>query len=227
VGAHLQAGQLELGATEDPAQPVPAARLFRATREHGGAVVTRELTDAERVELEVRGLRRSRPGPLPRSTANQDILDCWVGLLGPYFDESSAVNITGTYRDDYGESNGLMAVRNVLRDFARAVRHERPDEGLARAIGVERHNTGRDVLHFHAMVGGDWTSEQIESLKRYWDFSRGWSVVKPVSDLGGCVAYCAKHLLKRGAEDNFAFEVPGRVYGSRYQRRHPAVSAGR
>lgn len=221
-------GQLEL----DAPTPAPAAlpsvlgpvRLFGATREHGGAVVLGKLSEEAIEDLTERGARRARPGALPRGIGNQAMLDAWVELLGPHFDASSSVNLTGTYSDSYGESNGLMLVRNVSRDFLRALAHERPDVWLPWCIGIEQHNTHRNVLHFHAMVGGDWSDEQIASLKAYWDFSRGWSVAKRVSDSGGCVAYCAKHLLKRGSEDNFDFSVtrPARA-GSRQARRDAAA----
>lgn len=214
------AGQLEIGAPTTPAQSVPPARLFGATREHGGVVVVGQLSEDAIAELTERGQRRVSPGALPRAMVDQAALDAWVGLLGPHFDTCSAVNLTGTYSDAYGESNGLMLVRNVSRDFLRAIRHERPVGTAPWCIGIEQHRTRRDILHFHAMVGGEWSEADIASLKAYWGFSRGWCVAKAVSDVGGCVAYCAKHLLKRDAPDNFDFFVPGKVYGSRYERRH-------
>lgn len=213
-------GQLELGAPARAALPSVSAHLFPATREHAGAVVVGELDVQRRADLEDRALRRRPPGCLPRSAANQDLLDSWVGMLAPHFDADGSVNLTGTYSDGYGYSNGLMLVRNVMRDFRRALNHERPGDTAPCCIGVEQHRTHRAILHFHAMIGGEWSTDDMGSLKAYWDLTRGWSVAKPVSELGGCVAYCAKHLLKRGAADHFEFWLPPRVYGSRYERRH-------
>ena len=193
--------------------------LWPATREHGSAVL---LGTADQMEIErsrFLGERRRRPDPLPRNQVNQDVLAGWVSLLGPHFDGDS-VNLTGTYSDGYGYSHGLMLPRNVMRDFARAIEHERPGVFLPRCIGVEEHNTGRAVLHFHAMVGGVWSDDDRARLEAYWLFSRGWAKAKAVSASGGCVGYCAKHLLKRGAADNFDFQLaPRRAFLSRHDKR--------
>jgi len=196
-----------------------AADWFKATREHGGAVSHFHLGDDAIADLTERGRRRRRPDSLPRSTANQAYLDGWVSLLGPHFDADSSCNLTGTYSDDYGRDHGLMNERNVRADFIAALKHERPGTFLPWCVGVEKHNTGRDVLHFHAMVGGDWSQDDMDALKRYWDSTRGWSVCKPVAASGGCVAYCAKHLLKRGAADNFDFQLVKVYPRSRHERR--------
>lgn len=191
-----------------------------ASREHGSAVLIGQMTDDELDDLRARALGRQRPAALPRNVANQAVLDGWCSLLSPHFDADGAVNLTGTYSDSYGVSHGLMLSRNVVQDFVRAIRHERPDGFLPWCVGVERHNTGRDVLHFHAMVGGVWSEDDRYRLKHFWDSTRGWSCVKAVSDSGGCVSYCAKHLLKRGADDTFDFQlVPSRRYPSRHDRR--------
>lgn len=195
--------------------------LWPATRGAGSAVL---IGNADRVEIErsrIRGERRRRPDPLPRNVSNQAVLDSWVTLLAPHFDAAGAVNLTGTYSDSYGQSHGLMLARNVVTDFTRAIAHQRPDDKfLPWCIGVEQHNTGRDVLHFHAMVGGEWSEDDRRALKAYWDYSRGWSVAKAVSDAGGCVGYCAKHLLKRGAADNFDFQLfASRTFQSRHDKR--------
>jgi hypothetical protein len=129
------------------------------------------------------------------------------------------VSLTGTYSDGYGYSHGLMLPRNVMTDFARAIEHERPGVFLPRCIGVEEHNSGRAVLHFHAMIGGVWSKDERDALEAYWDFSRGWAKAKAVSDSGGCVGYCAKHLLKRGSADNFDFQLAPRKYPSRHHDR--------
>lgn len=219
------APRLSPAATEPGAGVGRATRwIVPATREHGSAVLLGHVSDDELDCLRARGLARRRPDPLPRNVANQAVLDGWVSLLAPHFDGDGAVNLTGTYSDAYGVSHGLMLSRNVVQDFIRAIRHERPDGFLPWCVGVERHNTGRDVLHFHAMVGGVWSEDDRLRLKNYWDSTRGWSCVKAVSDSGGCVNYCAKHLLKRGAADNFDFQlVPSRRYPSRHDRR---VAAG-
>lgn len=198
--------------------PIDAA--FPADREHGGIVRIHTVGDLEISQSRFKGELRKPPASLPRNQANQDVLDGWVSLLSPHFDGTAAVNLTGTYRDDYGYSHGLMLPRNVIRDFIAALHHERPDTFLPWCLGVERHNTGRDVLHFHAMIGGEWSQADCEQLRWFWGYSRGWAVAKPVSDAGGCVGYCAKHLLKRGAADNFDFQlVPQRRIPSRHDKR--------
>lgn len=213
MGEQLRIGEY---APESPAKTAAPARLFPATREHAGGILLRTATADELSDLETRAIARRGPGPIPRGHEAQKVLDSWVGLLSPYFDGHRAVNLTGTYRDDYGQSHGLMLPRNVRRDFLRAVEHERPHVFTPWCLGIERHNTGRDVLHFHAMLGGDWSDDEITRLKAFWTYTRGWAVAKPVSATGGCVAYCAKHLLKRG---DFDFRVSGARPGSRQARR--------
>jgi len=207
--------------SDRPDDRAGATRLWPTTREQPGACVIRPMSQGERNGFTQRDVdRESRPAALPRTEANRALLSSWVALLAPRFDAEGTVNLTGTYRDDYGLSHGLMLPRNVIRDFTRAIAYMRPHEFLPWALGVERHNTGRDVLHFHAMIGGDWTEAECDRLKAYWTYSRGWAVAKPVADLGGCVAYCAKHLLKRGAADNFEFQLaPHRAFPSRYDER--------
>ena len=204
-----------------PADCAGATRLWPTTRDQPGACVIRPMSQGE-LDERVRGRSDGEPRPaaLPRTEANRALLSAWVQLLAPRFDADGTVNLTGTYRDDYGLSHGLMLPRNVVRDFTRAIDYMRPDESLPWAIGVERHNTGRDVLHFHAMVGGDWTQDECDRLKAYWTYTRGWAVAKPVVEVGGCVAYCAKHLLKRGSADNFEFELaPHLAFPSRHDKR--------
>ena len=198
----------------------PSARqLWPATREHGGAVLLRHVRENELEDLAERAIARRRPEPLPRNQANQAVLDGWVGMLAPHFDGEGAMNLTGTYADAYGYGHGCMLPRNVIKDFRTFIDQERPGVFLPWIIGVEAHNTGRDVLHFHAMVGGSWSEADMERLQARWTYSRGWAVAKPVTAAGGCVAYCAKHLLKRGADDTLEFRLvtPRRL--SRHARR--------
>jgi hypothetical protein len=200
------------------------ALLFGATRDKPGGVVVYQADGAYLEDLASRAIERQRPGSLPRSKGNQKVLDAWETFLGPHFDATCAVNLTGTYRNDYGYSHGLMLARNVVVDFLRVLKHEQVGE-VPWCIGTEQHRTGRDILHFHAMVGGDWDAVSVERLEAYWLYSRGWAVAKLVSDAGGCVGYCAKHLLKRGAADNFEFRLPSQVFGSRYARRQARMES--
>jgi hypothetical protein len=230
---------------ESGRDPIDAA--FPADREHGGVLRIRTADELEVLWSRCRGGLRKRPAALPRSVANQALLgtrkfqrpeeeipreswvtsvrDCpgWIDLLSPHFNDDS-VNLTGTYSDSYGESHGLMLSRNVMRDFARVIQAERPGVFLPSCIGVELapqgRAAGRSILHFHAMIGGVWSEDDRARLEAYWAYTRGWARAKSVSDAGGCVKYCAKHLLKRGAADNFDFQlVPCRAFLSRHDKR--------
>lgn len=216
--------QLTIGVQpEEGAERREGCSLIGATREHPGWLSVGSLDEIDLADLEYRASLRRSPGRLPRSTANQVLLDSWVALLSPYFDHCEAASLTLTYSDDYGYRNGLMLPRNVRSDFLRALAHCRP--GFVRNCqGIEHHNTGRLILHSHGMLGGDWSQSDRDDFKSYWDNTRGWSRVEAVTERGGCVAYCAKHLLKRGAADLFDFQVtpPARA-GSRQSRREAAA----
>jgi hypothetical protein len=193
-------------------------RLFR------GLVVVSRLSDEDLAEMKSR--RRVFPDPLPRSTANQVLLESWGDFLVPLFGNGIACNLTGTYSDAYGYAHGLMLARNVIKDF-RAFARSLGRADIALCIGVEKHpTTNRAVLHFHAMLGGDWTEAECRAAEDLWKLDRGWCVAKQVTDRSGCVEYAAKHLLKTGAADNFWFYVPGQVYSSRYERRRAQGRGG-
>jgi hypothetical protein len=146
-------------------------------------------------------------------------VDSWADFLDPHFGNGGACNLTGTYSDEYGYSHGLMLPRNVITDF-RAFLRSQGLIGRSYCIGVEYHpTTHRAILHFHAMISGDFTDQDLDNLQAMFTATRGWAKAKPVTDRHGCARYAAKHLLKQGAADNFAFFVPGHVYGSRTERR--------
>ena len=163
-------------------------------------------------------IRRHAVQPLPRCKADTAIVEGWADLLTPLFGESRCCNLTGTYSDAYGYGHGLTQARHVIQDFRVFCRAQgRAHESAC--IGVERHPSGRDVLHFHAIIGGEWTDQEIEDAARAWDVSRGWARASVVADRAACVAYAAKHLLKQRAEDHFAFWTPPPAFGSRVERR--------
>src|SRR5665811_145654 len=183
-----------------------------------GVVVTSTLSEFEIDCVSARAELRRRPTPLPRSQANRDLLESWGWFLEPDYGSGQACNLTGTYSDDYGYSHGLMLARNVIKDFQRFRRsigrsHE------AACIGVEHHpSTNRAILHFHALISGDWTEDELKRCKADWS-SRGWAVAQHVDKREGCIQYAAKHLLKQGSDDNFFFWSPEVYVRSRYERR--------
>jgi len=198
----------------------PSARhLWPATREQGSEIQLRHVREGELEDLAERAIARRRPEPLPRNQANQAVLDGYVGMFSPHFDGGGAMNLTGTYTDGYGYAHGLMLPRNIIKDFRAFIDQERPGVFDPWLIGVEAHNTGRDILHFHAMVGGTWSEADMERLQARWVYSRGWAVAKSVTAAGGCVAYCAKHLLKRGADDTLDFRLVSPRRLSRHTKR--------
>jgi hypothetical protein len=200
----------------------PIARLFPASRDASGAVLIYRMTPDELVESRTDSAVRlaGRMAPLPRRGADRAVVEGWADFLAPHFANGSSVNLTGTYSDTYGYSHGLMLARNVIKDFAafRRVLGRRSIEPAC--IGVERHPSGRDVLHFHALLGGEWTDAERARAQSEWTDGRGWSRAKFVTDREGCVEYAAKHLLKQRAEDHFEFWLPPAGYlRSRHERR--------
>src|SRR5450759_5857716 len=98
---------------------------------------------------------RSEPRPNP-------VLDAWVGLVAQHMGLEDVCFFTGTYRDDYGYSHGLMLARNVQADFKRFLRELELSGDWTNS--VEPHPSGRDILHCHALVG-DCTGAQRAQLK--------------------------------------------------------------
>ena len=185
-------------------------RLFPATREHGGGILIYSL-EHERLFNERKRrdeLREENNKRIcPRSAVDTALLEAWADLLQPMFGDGESCNLTGTYSDAYGYSHGCMLVRNVVKDFRAFLRHlERSED--ASCIGVEYHPSGRNILHFHALLGGRWTDGEILEAQYLWTMYRGWGKAKRVVDREGCVKYAAKHLLKQGAADSFEFFLP-------------------
>jgi len=121
------------------------------------------------------------------------VLDAWVDLIGERMDTERSCFFTGTYRDEYGYSHGLMLGRNALKDFKRFLK----SEGLEFQPWVcvaEEHKTGRDILHVHALIGGITGDSELERLRVSWGATRGYAKSVPLLD--GGVRYCSKYALK-------------------------------
>jgi hypothetical protein len=186
-----------------------------------GAVRLGRLSEDALADLENRAIARKFPDALPRRVADTSLVESWADFLAPHFAQGEACNLTGTYSDAYGYPHGLMLARNVIKDFE-AFRRLLGRHTSPACIGVELapqgRLSGRPILHFHAMLGGTWSAADLANAQERWTDTRGWAVAKSVTDRAGCVEYAAKHLLKQGHEDNFAFMV-GREYGSRSEQR--------
>jgi hypothetical protein len=124
-----------------------------------------------------------------------------VSWLAPVFAGNDSAYFTGTYSDDYGESNGLMLPRNVHKDFRRYLASF--DFGGRYIVGVEQHRY-RDILHLHSIIEGPFTAEQLTWLKRFWSVERGHARCLPVLD--GCASYVTKYALK-GDTDSFEWRL--------------------
>lgn len=127
--------------------------------------------------------------------------EAWVSWLSPVFAGSDSCYFTGTYSDDYGYPNGLMASRNVHKDFRRFL--ESFDYSGQYIVGVEPH-AWRDILHLHAILEGPMTEEQMRWVKLHWSTERGHARALPVLD--GCESYITKYALK-GDTDNFEWRL--------------------
>jgi len=129
----------------------------------------------------------------------------WVDWLAPVFADTGSAYITGTYSDDYGYANGLMLPRNVHKDVLRFLDREIASDLAGRPFicGVEQHQY-RDVLHWHGIVQGEFTAEELQYLKGMWASTRGHARVLPVTD--GCASYVTKYALK-GDTDSFEWRL--------------------
>lgn len=195
--------------------------FWRPVEGRPGAVMSGRLSEDALLDLETRAIARKYPEALPRRSQDSALVESWADWLAPHFGQGQACNLTGTYSDEYGYPHGLMLARNVIKDFE-AFRRSIGRQTDPACIGVELAPqgwiTGRTILHFHALLGGVWSPEQLQAAQDRWCLDRGWAKAKTVTDRAGCVEYAAKHLLKQGREDNFTFMV-GREYGSASEQR--------
>jgi hypothetical protein len=129
------------------------------------------------------------------------VRDTWIAFLAPHFAGNDSCYFTGTYSDDYGIPNGLMAQRNVLKDWTRWL--DSWGFGGKFIIGIEKHRW-RDVLHLHAIIEGKLSPEQMRFLQRWWAADRGHARALPVLD--GCASYITKYALK-GDTDAFEWRL--------------------
>jgi hypothetical protein len=155
--------------------------LVRSTGQYGQVrpVVERVVVD----EAADRLLTIPRRGPVGRA---------WLRLAKDHVGSEDVCFFSGSYRDDYGYPNGLMLARNVQRDFIRALDGAGVSD-RAWLNAVEKHPSGRDVLHCHGLVGG-MSEADMRLWEDYWTTSRGWS--KAVRCHDGGVAYVCKYALK-------------------------------
>lgn len=129
----------------------------------------------------------------------------WVDWLAPVFADTDSAYFTGTYSDDYGIPNGLMLSRNVHKDVLRFLDREIHADFARRPFicGVEKH-LYRDVLHWHGIIQGPFTQDELAYLKGMWAATRGHARVLPVTD--GCASYVTKYALK-GDTDSFEWRL--------------------
>lgn len=215
--------------------------FWRPVEGKPGAVRLGELSAVELEDLAVRAIARKRPASLPRPVIEAKLLGTpkfervasvhdlggWLPFLAPHFDAAGAVNLTGTYSPRYSAVAAMSAAPNVVADFRRGLEcFLRRDLVEPWCIGVEWAPQGklggRPTLHFHAMVGGTWSTDAVAALEAYFTSTRGWAKAKLVSDCGGCVKYCAKHLTKAHgtASEHFEFSLGWQSRpGSRHARR--------
>lgn len=182
-----------------------------------GAVIITEATPEYLEDLEQRASERRPPKPVKRPQAESELLDSWGKMLAPHFGNGEAVHFTGTYNDEYGYSHGLMLARNVQRDFRAFLKGMGWDD-RPYCIGVETHNTKRQILHLHALIGGTWDALEREHLKQAWQVYRGWAVATEVLGKEQCVEYAAKHCMKTDVSDSFDFRMTPRNKSRHEQR---------
>lgn len=125
--------------------------------------------------------------------------EAWIRWLAPTFADNDSCYFTGTYSDAYGFPNGLTLPRNVHKDYLRfADAHGFLSLDDRRYIlGIERHEF-RDILHFHGIIEGPFSPDEMRYLKTMWQMQRGWAKALPVLD--GCSSYVTKYALKGDTE---------------------------
>lgn len=141
-----------------------------------------------------------------RNAACGGVREEWVRWLSPVFADGSAAYFTGTYADEYGYANGLMLTRNVHKDVQRFLNDRAGFVDLSERrwiCGVEKHRY-RDILHWHGIIEGPFSEDELRYLKLLWQLERGFARVLPVTD--GCASYVTKYALK-GDTDSFEWRL--------------------
>lgn len=185
-----------------------------------GAVVIRDMTESDRDRIIDALASRwyGPPAPAPVSTrASNGAMARWLEPLFESSGECLALHLT--YRESF---RAMCYPGNVVKDCRRFLAESESCFGRpagARLIGVEKHPSGRDILHAHILLGGEWSEAERFVLRSHWTASRGWCVVRPLLRVSGAVLYCAKHHLKQGGE--CAVDAPLKRPRTRYERRHP------
>jgi hypothetical protein len=144
-------------------------------------------------------LRAEHENPAGIRRSSDVVRDAWVGFVQGGLGVEDVCFFSGSYSDEYGYPNGLMLARNVQRDFKRFLKAFGYD-GRSWTNSVEKHPSGRDVLHLHALING-MTGADMRRFERAWTASRGWS--KAVSCTDGGVRYCCKYALKGAYVESF------------------------
>lgn len=168
----------------------------------GAKVSTRTGSHGRRNE------NRGRPDePVTRQAQARgagSVREAWIDWLSPRFPSGSAY-ITGTYSDSYGFAHGLTLARNVHKDVRRFL----SEHGFLSLderhyiCGVEPH-LYRDILHWHGIIAGDFSPDDLRYLQAAWAAERGFCRALPVLD--GCASYVTKYALK-GDTDSFDWRL--------------------
>lgn len=170
----------------------------RNAERHG----TWATTDGERDKL-----APARPAEgVPLGARGGSVQAAWCNWLAPTFAGNDSAYFTGTYSDEYGKPHGLMLPRNVHKDVRNFLQDQNgflDVSGRRWICGVERH-LFRDVLHWHGIIQGPFTADELRYLKLLWQAERGHARVLPVTD--GCASYVTKYALK-GDTDSFEWRL--------------------
>jgi len=179
-------------------------RTMRKQLEALGPV--KDLPTAGELQTTAVGPRAQESGAgflLPGVSGWLSVREAWVDYLSPFFPNGSCY-FTGTYSDDYGFSHALMVPDNVQKDFRKWLKLWGISADFICA--VERHKY-RDILHCHAVIAGNYTSDQLAFLQKDWGLDRGFARSLPVLD--GCFSYVTKYALKDSVEC-FDWRLEGR-----------------
>jgi hypothetical protein len=178
----------------------PAAYIAPAQSSSSGLVVGRRVDPSLFDEMrERRAQEIAAMPPLRHDRPGDKVRDAWVAMVSERLGDERVCFFTGSYRDDYGYANGLMLARNVQRDFKRFLAAYGYDD-CDWVCAVEKHPSGRDVLHLHALLA-DMGPNEMLMMEHDWTESRGWS--KAVRCHDGGVRYTCKYALKGAYVETF------------------------
>lgn len=144
-----------------------------------------------------RPLASSEGGPVARR--RDELVNAYadfIAMLGPW-----DWYATLTFRESVHPEQAARRYQRWIRVLNQEVygrRFRERGQGCwwVRALEMQK----RDVVHFHALLGGVGSSPRRKYYERLWNEENGFASIYPYDPLSGARFYCAKYVLKESTK---------------------------